>query len=179
MGHQSAPPGMTAKDGIERERALGLGEEPLGARLTPDAPSQQVGTEITEAERTGHPLAGKQPGSDTLGPVLEQDREDIAGTHHGDGTAPEVANVVGQREGGEVGHRIGHLVGNPWADEDPPLEGVGKLSLDAVRLEGRHLSAGSAFRCRLPGRGVGSRPIRMGRMGRMDINVGRKDIVER
>jgi hypothetical protein len=41
---------MAAEDGIEREGALGLGEEPLGSGLAPDAPPQQIGAEVIDAE---------------------------------------------------------------------------------------------------------------------------------
>ncbi len=86
----------------------------------------------------GMPRRAKSRRAHAFCAVFEQDREDVVDPHQGDGAAPEIGHVGRKGEGGEVGHRIGHLVTHRGSHEDAALEPIGKRGLDAVGPEGGH-----------------------------------------
>ena len=128
---------MAAQNGIEGERPVRLGEEPLGAGLTTEAATQGHGGEVVRGEVRGPAQPGEQPLAQALGPVLEERGVDVARSHQVHRAAAEVANVVWQGKGGELGDGVGRARGHsPY--EDAAFEAVRQCRGDAVRFDDGH-----------------------------------------
>ena len=134
-GNQPGPSGVAPEDGIEGERPACLGEEPLCPRLAAETAAEDVGAEVGGGQGPGHPLPGEKTPAHAFGAVLEQHGKDVVDAHEVDGATAEVRDLLGEREGGEMGHWVRHALTHRRPHEDPAFEPAGQCRLDAVRLE--------------------------------------------
>ena len=102
-GTRAGAQGVAAEHGVEGEGPPGLGEEPLGAGLPGNPAAQGHGGEVRlGAKAAGRPCRANSAVPTLSGPYSNRVANTSDGPHQGDGAAAEVADVVGDGEGGEL-----------------------------------------------------------------------------
>ena len=140
LGNEQSPPGVAPEDGVERERPTGFGEEPLRARLSPEAASQQRWAE----SRSGSsdrciPWRAKSAFPTLSGPYSKRTAKMSFGPIKVTAPSAEISHVGRQRERGEMRHRVRRCrFRYLGTDEDSPLESVRQRGADAVGAQPRH-----------------------------------------